>query len=158
MRISARVDYAICAAAELAAHYPVPVSAMLIAEVQEMSPSFLESILADLRRAGIVVSKRGRNGGFVLAADPSEILVADVMRAQTVNLFDVHGNRPEETRYPGSASRLTQVWIAARAAYRGVFESVTLADLVSGDFSRDVLRLAEQPDSWRSGGDRDTDD
>ncbi|NQU36239.1 MAG: Rrf2 family transcriptional regulator [Actinobacteria bacterium] len=154
MRVSARVDYAIRAAAEMAAAPGQSLKAETLAKTQGISVSFLETILGDLRRAGLVTSQRGRDGGHQLALDPAEITVADVVRAETGNLFDIYGHRPEDMEYTGAATNLTEVWVAARSAYRKVMEDVTLADLVSGAFTSDVVDLIELPESWNSHGPR----
>jgi len=154
VRVSARVDYAVRAAAEMAAQPGRSLKAEALAKTQGISVSFLETILGDLRRAGLVTSQRGRDGGHQLARDPAEISVADVVRAQTGNLFDIYGHRPEDMQYAGAATHLTQVWVAARSAYRQVLEDVTLADLVAGAFTSDVVDLIELPDSWNSHGPR----
>lgn len=152
MRVSARVDYAIRAAAEMAAKPGQSLKAQALANTQGISVSFLETILGDLRRAGLVASQRGRAGGYQLARDPADISVADVVRAETGNLFDIYGHRPEDMEYSGAATQLTDVWVAARSAYRQVLEDVTLADLVTGAFGPDVVTLIERPDSWNSHG------
>jgi Rrf2 family protein len=152
MRVSARVDYAVRAAAELAAAPGKAHKAEELATSQGISVSFLETILGDLRRAGLVLSQRGREGGHRLARDASQISVADVVRAESGNLFDIYGHRPEDMAYSGAATNLTDVWVAARSAYREVLESVTLADLVAGTFSVDVVELIERPESWHSHG------
>ncbi len=152
MRVTARVDYAIRAAAELAAAPEKSHKAEVLAKSQGISLSFLETILGDLRRAGLVTSHRGRDGGHQLARSPADISVADVVRAQTGNLFDIYGHRPEDMEYTGAATHLTDVWVAARSAYRRVLEDVTLADLVDGVFGDDVVALIELPDSWNSHG------
>jgi Rrf2 family protein len=152
MRVSARVDYAIRAAAEMAAKPGQSLKAEALAKTQGISVSFLETILGDLRRAGLVASQRGRAGGYQLARGPADISVADVVRAETGNLFDIYGHRPEDMEYSGAATHLTDVWVAARSAYRQVLEDVTLADLVTGVFGPDVVTLIERPDSWNSHG------
>lgn len=150
MWLSARVEYAVRAALEIAAAGPVPVTAEELATRQGISRSFLENIIGDLRRAGIVVSRRGRNGGHLLGRPADEVTIADVMRAELGNLADVHGQRPEDAVYEGPAEHLTDVWVAARAAYRGVLEAVTLADVISGDFPPAVRDLLADPASWES--------
>ncbi len=117
---------------------------------QDISVSFLENIVGDLRRAGIVVSRRGRNGGYLLARSPEEITIAEVMRAETGNLADIHGQRPEDVHYVGAAEHLTDVWVAARAGYRRVLEATTLADVMAGTFRPAVRELLDDPESWVS--------
>jgi Rrf2 family protein len=150
VRVSARVDYAVCAALELAAHEGVLMKADELAAAQHIPVSFLENILVDLRRAGVITSQRGREGGHQLARPPDQISVADVIRVEVGNLADIHGLRPEQLTYQGASAHLTDVWVAARAAYRKVLESITLADLLVGDFPPQVQALLDEPDSWQS--------
>lgn len=150
MWLSARVDYAVRAVLEIAAAEGAPVTAEELARRQGISVSFLENIIGDLRRAGLVSSRRGRGGGHQLARPPQDITVADIMRAEMGNLADIHGQRPEDVEYAGAAAHLTDVWCAARAAYRRVLESVTVADVVSGEFAHPIADLIADPDSWKS--------
>lgn len=150
VRISARVDYAVRAALELAAQSPAPVKAEPLANSQGIPISFLENILSDMRRAGIVTSQRGRDGGHALARPADQITIADVMRVEIGNLAEVHGKRPEDIRYQGAAEHLTDVWVAARAAYRKVLESVTLADVLADKYPREIRNLVRTEDSWSS--------
>ncbi len=132
MRVSAKSDYAVRAAIELAhAHGEGPVKGERIATAQKIPSKFLESILVDLRHAGLVASQRGSEGGYWLALPPAEITVADVIRAVDGPIASVRGMRPDELEYSGSAEPLREVWLDLRTALRGVLEHVTLADLVS---------------------------
>ena len=125
-------------------------SSEAIGERQGIPKSFLENILGDLRRHGLIVSKRGRGGGLMLARPASSITIADAIRAETVNLAGVRGARPEQAVYGGAAEHLTDVWVAARAAYRSVLEGVTLADVVEGKLPPNVAELVADPASWQS--------
>lgn len=150
MRISAKVDYAVRAALELAAHDDASLmKAELIAERQQIPRKFLDNILQTLRQAGIVESRRGPDGGHHLARPASEITVADVIRAVDGPLGAVSGRPPESIEYPGVAEPLRETWIAARAGLRSVLESVTLADVVEGHLPRVVDELTSAPDAWR---------
>ncbi len=132
MRVSAKADYAVRAAIELAvAAGEGPVKGERIATAQAIPPKFLENILLDLRHAGLVSSQRGTEGGYWLARAPEEITVADVIRAVEGPIASVRGMRPDELAYTGSAEPLRDVWLELRTALRGVLEHVTLADLVS---------------------------
>jgi Rrf2 family protein len=132
MRVSAKVDYAVRAAIELAAEAGEgPVKGERIATAQGIPPKFLENILLDLRHAGLVSSQRGAEGGYWLARAPEEITVADVIRAVEGPIASVRGVRPDELEYTGSAEPLRDVWLDLRTALRGVLEHVTLADLVA---------------------------
>lgn len=150
MRISAKVDYALRAALELAAAGDGPVKGERIATAQKIPPKFLENILLDLRHAGLVRSQRGVEGGYWLARDATEVSVADVIRAVEGPLATIRGGPPEGLEYEGAAMRLRDVWIALRASLRSVLEEVTLADLVEGRLPASVERLAADPDAWRT--------
>jgi hypothetical protein len=63
-------------------------------------------------------------------------------------LANVHEARPEDLEYPGSAAGLRDVWIAVRANLRAVLESVTVADLATGNLPAAVRELAANPDAW----------
>jgi len=130
VRVSAKVDYALRAMAELAAAPPGPVKGERLATAQSIPPKFLENILLELRHAGLVASQRGAEGGYRLARPATEITVADVIRAVEGPIASVRGARPEETAYTGPATALRDVWIELRTAMRGVLEQTTLADLV----------------------------
>ncbi len=150
MKVSAKADYAVRAAAELAAVQPsgAPLRAEAIATAQQIPQRFLENILADLRHAGLVHSQRGPEGGHRLARPAAEITVADVIRAVDGPLAAVRGERPEAVAYAGAAAPLQRVWIAVRKNLREVVEHVTLADLASGELPAAVNALAEDPEAW----------
>jgi Rrf2 family protein len=147
MRVSAKADYAIRAAVELAAAGEGPVKGDRIAKAQGIPPNFLENILADLRNAGIVGSRRGAEGGYWLARPADEVSLADVFRAVDGPLANVRGVRSDELAYEGSAKALEQVWIAVRASLRGVLEQVSLADVARGELPGHVRQLAADPDA-----------
>jgi Rrf2 family protein len=148
MRISARADYAVRAAVELAAAGEGPTKGEAIAQAQSIPLKFLENILGDLRHAGLVRSQRGADGGYWLAKPAAEITVADVIRAVEGPLASVRGGPPEDVAYQGAAVPLVQVWIAVRASLRTVVERVTLADVAAGRLPQRVSKLAEDPEAW----------
>jgi Rrf2 family protein len=149
VRISAKVDYALKAAAELAvAEGAGPVKGDLIARAQEIPPKFLENILLELRHAGLVQSQRGAEGGYWLARPAAEITVADVIRAVEGPLANVRGIRPEAVEYHGPAEPLRQVWVGVRASLRGVLESVTLADVARDELPPSLSKLLADPEAW----------
>ena len=148
MRVSAKADYAIRAAVELAAAGEGPIKGERLAQAQEIPSNFLENILSDLRNAGIVASRRGADGGYWLARPAAEISLADVIRAVDGPLANVRGVRSEQVVYQGSAEPLRDVWIAVRACLRSVLENVTLADLARGELPESVRALAADPDAW----------
>lgn len=153
MRITARVDYAVRAALELAAAAPGALTAERIATAQGIPARFLQAILGDLQRAHLVTSQRGREGGYKLALPPAEISIARVMRIEQGFLADVHGQRPEALVYPSAAAGLARVWVAARESYRQVLEQVTLADVVARTLPASVEELVAVESAWRSFGD-----
>ena len=149
MRISAKVDYALRAAVELAAADDGrPVKADRVATKQDIPVRFLESILGELRHARIVHSRRGAEGGYWLARDADAVTVADIIRAVEGPLATVRGEPPEHSSYGGAASALPRVWIAVRKNLRGVVEQVTLADIASGELPIAIERLADDPEAW----------
>ncbi|MGZ4292157.1 MAG: RrF2 family transcriptional regulator [Gaiellaceae bacterium] len=148
MRVSAKADYAIRAAVELAAAGDGPLKGERIAQAQQIPSNFLENILADLRNAGIVGSRRGADGGYWLARPAGEVSLADVIRAVDGPLANVRGVRSEQLVYEGSAAGLRDVWVAVRASLRAVLERVTLADVARGDLPEHVRDLAADPDAW----------
>jgi Rrf2 family protein len=150
VRITARVDYAVRAALELASVAPGALTAERIATAQAIPSRFLQTILSDLQHAGLVNSQRGREGGYRLALPPSQISIARVMRVEQGFLAEVHGQRPEDVEYPGTAAPLAEVWVAAREAYRRVLEEVTLADVVAGKLPAHAAELAAIDGAWRS--------
>src|ERR671915_2120295 len=132
MRVSAKTDYALRAAVELAAEEGgAPVKGERLATSQSIPLRFLENILLQLRHAGIVESRRGAEGGYRLARPAADISLADVIRAVDGPLAGVSGARPETLEFTGTSEPLREVWIAVRAALRGVLENVTLADVAS---------------------------
>ncbi|TQF74875.1 Rrf2 family transcriptional regulator [Rhodococcus spelaei] len=150
MHISAKVDYAVRTLVELAAaEERAPVKAEHLAAAQTIPHKFLEAVLGDLRRAGMVRSRRGPDGGYWLACPAEEIAVADVIRAVEGPLASVRGQRPEEVRYSGAAEPLLDVWIAVRVNLRAVLESVTVADIATGKLPAFVADLTADPDAWR---------
>src|SRR3954471_15504656 len=153
MRVSAKADYAIRAVAELgAAEGAGQLRADKIAEAQDIPIKFLESILLELKHAGIVRSQRGAEGGYALARPGNQISLADVIRAVDGPLANVRGDRPENVTYKGSAARLTDVWIAVRASLRAVLESTSVADVASGNLPESVEALAGDQKNWVSLG------
>jgi len=149
VRVSAKTDYALRAAVELAALADEwPVKAERIAEAQDIPLAFLENILGQLRQAGIVDSRRGPEGGFLLARPANEISMADVIRAIDGPLAGVGGRRPETLDYDGSAAPLRDVWVAVRASLRAILERTSLADVATGKVPARVRKLTEDPDAW----------
>ena len=149
MRVSAKTDYALRAALELAAAPDdKPVKGERIATAQAIPLRFLENILMQLRHAGLVDSRRGAEGGYRLARPATEVTLADVIRAIDGPLAGVSGVRPEALGFNGVAEPMRDVWIAVRASLRGVLEQVTLADVVAGELPASVRTLVADEDAW----------
>jgi Rrf2 family protein len=148
MRISARADYAVRAAVELAAAGEGPTKGEAIAQAQAIPLKFLENILGDLRHAGIVRSQRGADGGYWLARPAGEISVADVIRAVDGPLGSVAGHAPEDMEYQGHTMRLRDTWVAVRASVRGVLEGITLEDIAADHLPESIGRLLDGTDAW----------
>jgi Rrf2 family protein len=150
VRVSAKTDYAVRALIEMAGRDDGrPVSAEEIGRRQDIPHGFLQAILADLRRAGVVASQRGQSGGWRMAQDPSAVTVADVIRAVDGPLVSVYGLRPEAVSYNETAGVLQHVWIAARSSLREVLEQVTIESLVAGELPPDVAARTSDEDAWR---------
>ena len=150
MRVSAKADYALRALIELAGRPEgTPASAEELGRLQDIPHGFLQAILADLRRAGIVLSQRGQAGGWRMAKEPASVTVADVIRAVDGPLVSVHGTRPEAVSYNSSAETLQLVWIAARSSLREVCEQVSIQALVEGRLPRPVAVRTKDEDAWQ---------
>jgi Rrf2 family protein len=147
VRTTAKADYAVRAAVELAATGDV-VTAEHVAQATGIPHNFLENILGDLRRAGLVESRRGQAGGYLLAKAAEEISIADVIRAVEGPLANVRGLSPDTLDYEGSAAKLRDVWVALRASVRSVLERVTLADVAQGHLPPHVEELTREADAW----------
>ncbi|HZF57581.1 MAG TPA: Rrf2 family transcriptional regulator [Rubrobacter sp.] len=151
MQVSARADYALRAAAELAraaSEGSGPLKGERISEEQGIPKKFMENILLDLKHSGIVRTQRGAAGGYWLARPASETTLADIMRAVEGPLANVRGEWPEAVEYGGAAAPLKEVWIAVRASLRTVLETVTLADLAEGSLPASVEELTRDPEAW----------
>ncbi|MGN6721297.1 MAG: RrF2 family transcriptional regulator [Marmoricola sp.] len=153
MRVSTKSDYALRALIEIATREASgersAVSAEELGRAQDIPHGFLQAILADLRRAGIVVSQRGQAGGWRLARAASDVSVADVIRAVDGPLVSVYGLRPEAVSYSGNAEVLQRVWIAARTSLRDVFEAVSIEALASAELPEDVMAMTVDDDAWQ---------
>jgi Rrf2 family protein len=148
MRVSAKADYAVRAAAELAAAEEGPIKGERLAEAQDIPLQFLEHILLELKHQGIVRARRGAKGGYWLARPADEVTIADIVRAVEGPIAHVQSTPPEAIEYRGNAEPLQKVWIAVRASLRTVLENVTLADLVADNLPAVVDELIATPDAW----------
>lgn len=149
MYVSAKSDYALRALITLAAEGR-PMTASELAKCQDLPINYLEAILMDLRRGGIVASRRGPDAGYRFLRDPEQLTPADVIRVVEGPLAEVRGLRPETTSYKEAAAPLQQLWIALRVSLRSVLEGVTIAQLARGELPRPLMNLLADPDAWVS--------
>jgi Rrf2 family protein len=148
VHVTARADYALRAVVQLAGSEGWTGTRHRLSEAQGVPAKFLESILIDLRRAGLLEAQRGARGGYRLSRPPDEISLADVIRAVEGPLAAVRGAPPEDTSYVGAAAALTDVWVALRASMRSVLEATTIADVVAGTLPQHVQALLKEPHAW----------
>lgn len=148
MQVTAKVDYAVRALIELAANDPARMTRDDLATAQAIPPRYLEAVMLQLRRAGLVIGQRGSAGGYSLGRPAAAITVAEVSRAVDGPLALVQGQRPENVTYAGSSRHLPDLWIGLRAAVRSVMESVTIDDLLRGELPDEVRSMVADPDSW----------
>jgi Rrf2 family protein len=150
MRVSAKSDYALRALIALACKPDgVAVTAEELGRLQDIPHGFLQAILAELRRAGLVRSQRGQAGGWLMGRPPEDVRVADVIRAVDGPLVNVYGIRPEAVSYNEATRGLQLVWIAARSSLRDVLERVSIRDLADGTLPDEVMARTRDEDAWR---------
>jgi len=150
VRVSAKSDYALRALIEMAARTDgKAVSAEELGRAQDIPHGFLQAILADLRKAGVVISQRGQSGGWRMARSASEVSVADVIRAVDGPLVSVYGLRPEAVTYNDRADVLQHVWIAARDSLREVFEQVSIEQLAARKLPDEVTTRTAHEEAWQ---------
>lgn len=148
MEISAKSDYAVRALLALAAQAPDLVKIDVVVGEQKLPRKFVEAILGDLRRAGIVRSMRGADGGYALARPATDISIGSVIRAVDGPLAEVRGLRPDEMNYSGLAEHLPGLWVAVRASLRAVLDETSLQQLLTGELPAHVQTMVDDPQSW----------
>ncbi|HST48746.1 RrF2 family transcriptional regulator [Jatrophihabitans sp.] len=148
MEISAKSDYAVRALLVLADQEPNLVKIDVVVGEQQLPRKFVEAILGDLRRAGIVRSMRGADGGYALARPAAEISIGSVIRAVDGPLAEVRGLRPDEMNYTGLAEHLPGLWVAVRASLRRVLDETSLRQLLTGELPAHVRALVADPEAW----------
>jgi Rrf2 family protein len=149
VQISAKTDYAVRALLSLAAHAPERISAGVVVDEQDLPLKFIEGILGDLRRAGLVRTQRGVGGGYSLSRPAAEITLGAVLRAVDGPLAEVHGLRPDETSYEGVAEHLRDVWVAVRSSLREVLDETTVEQVLTGELPPHVRKLVDRPEAWQ---------
>ncbi len=147
MKISTRGEYGVRAMVALAHHYGSgPVSITAVAKESSVPPAYLEQLIGPLRRAGLVESKRGAQGGYQLSRPPAAIRVGDVYRVMEgpVAPMDCVSEDPADQTCPlidGCETR--PVWMKLRDSITEALDSTTLEDLVNGSVR--TRGLAAQP-------------
>lgn len=123
--LRAMVDLAVCGTGD-------QVSLGIIAARQHISENYLEQVFSTLRKAGLVKSVKGAQGGYILAKQPSKILVGDILRALEGSL-DIIDNSEEDNAYPVSIQNCIKlnVWDKINESINQVVDSITLQDLVN---------------------------
>jgi Rrf2 family protein len=128
VHVSTRCHYAIKALVRLALSYGEgPVQGREIAVFGGIPPKFLEQVMHDLRQAGLVTSRRGKSGGYVLASPPADITFAAVREA----IDGSFGRPPGPPPADPAEALVAPVWDDVRMAVRDVLEQATLADAVA---------------------------
>ena len=140
--VTTRSHYAIRALYDLAFHRRGQAAqAREIARRQQIPLRFLEQILQDLRRAGLVEARRGPRGGYMLARPPAEVSLADVLRAV--------GGAIEDSFDGGGAAGADDVpalvWADVSARVADVLERATLQDFVARAEAAGIRRAALPP-------------
>ncbi|MDQ3698016.1 MAG: Rrf2 family transcriptional regulator [Gemmatimonadota bacterium] len=134
MRITTWAEYGLICALHLARRGAVaPIAGREIASAERLPPDYVEQILLRLRRAGIVKSTRGAQGGYSLSRLPSEISVRDVISASELMTFDLHcvSHPVDDERCSASHEcSIRPVWVMLQRRIDDVLESVHLADLL----------------------------
>jgi len=149
MQITARAEYATQAVVELASREPTGATRGELSAAQGIPGKFLEGILGDLTRSGLLAARRGPAGGYRLAVPSERLTLADVIRAVDGPLAAVHGLPPESVEYAGPAAPLREVWVALRASMRAVLETTTIAAVLRCDFNAEVQQLLGDEGVWQ---------
>jgi len=126
LKITIKLDYACRIMAELAREYPSgrPVRIEHLSQVEAVPANFLAQILGELRNGKLVVSKRGVQGGFLLAREPEQITLYDIVKVMEGELLEMSGNHEGKT-----GRRLGQIWQEVRGAAEEKTRAITLDKL-----------------------------
>ena len=125
MRISQKCQYALKAVLELARQGgDAPISIAAIGQAQSIPPQFLQVIMRELRQGGFVESRRGKEGGYLLARKPADLLLGDIIRFLESD-FGPSDDHADDV--------FAGVWNDVQAAVTNVVDGVTFADLVERD-------------------------
>ena len=130
MKVSLRSTYGIMAAVDLALQGDsIPIQAKAIARRQGIPARFLEQVLHAMKKAGLVSSQRGAQGGYVLSKKPSDVSVAEILEALEgpfLRMTDANGGLHTSSK---SDALLAKVWDRVYQAERHVLEGITVEEL-----------------------------
>ncbi|MCH6255439.1 Rrf2 family transcriptional regulator [Puniceicoccaceae bacterium K14] len=130
MKLSVKLDYAFRALACLARRYSGGEVCCIeeIAEIEEIPANYLVQILSELRNGGIVASKRGKQGGYLLARSPEEISMKDVIALSQGDLFQsVTGASGK------SGARVASCWARLQESFEASAQSISLKELATAE-------------------------
>jgi Rrf2 family cysteine metabolism transcriptional repressor len=132
VRVSAKELYGLRAMSEFARHFGQgPVSLSDVARTQGISQAYLEQIAIDLRRAGLLESKRGAQGGYILSRHPMQITAGDVIRALEGSILPIQCMAEQKCTpcalEDGCSAR--SIWAQVRDRLVDTLDAITLADL-----------------------------
>ena len=136
MRVTTWTEYSLIISLHLAKRGRMgsgPVAARELADAERLPADYVEQILLRLRRAGLVESVRGAKGGYLLARQPSDISVRDVMSASEHQTFEVNCETHQvdaERCSPGSTCSIRPVWHALQQRVDDLLAGISLADLM----------------------------
>lgn len=127
MKLSVKVDYACRVLAQLARHYGEQRLAHIeeLARIEAVPANYLVQILSELRNGGLITSRRGKQGGYVLARSPEKITLYDIVTLIEGDHLELGGNADGQ-----SGKRVQQVWREVRATLEAKYKSCTLDMLV----------------------------
>jgi Rrf2 family protein len=131
MQVSAKTNYAIRALLVIAAHDPLPVTAVAMAR-EGLPARFVENILGELRRGELVRSRRGRTGGYTLTRPAELITLGQILRVVDGPLSDLHG-LDDEFADAGTAAHLRAAWEAVIDSVAELLDAITVAQVLAGD-------------------------
>ena len=135
MKVSTRGEYGVRAMVALAHHYGGgPLSITEIAKESSVPTAYLEQLIAPLRRAGLVESKRGAHGGYTLARAPEAVRIGDVYRVMegpVAPMECVSEDLTEQTCPLIDGCETRPIWLKVRDSIAEALDSTTLADLIA---------------------------
>lgn len=143
LKLSTRGRYGVKAMFDLAMHKEeAPISLKSIAERQGISEHYLEQLISGLRKAGLVRSIRGAQGGYVLGKEPSEIMVGDIIRVLEGPIAPVDCVSEEDPECCEKAEFCVTrtIWEKVRDSITDVLDSISLEDMIQDAAKRDSER------------------